>query len=816
MSYSSGFALAVFDQRDPCVKGEALTGAFTLWFGDHAALNDLDVSSIIPLRRFMSGWTRSCWTKCTAQTLFDAAGSFDSLRFISEQTYTHREFKTSESEPIEFKEKTHGEDIQYTLFNPDDYEIVIVDIARFIHWCANNVLLVEKLIDCDGESGILAAIYHTPTSDSPTDFDEEGQGINSLLSTLKTISEYLRHAQEHGLCAVYMNQEYTDWEWYKKTTNLDESHLGYYGKRYANENHIRPILSAHPLLPFPPQGLPIHVAELLASSTPEQREQIKMLKPNWIEGDDLRYLFAQEADLLASGRVVWGALIQANNRLFEPAYILGAPGEVLYDPEGRMSPQGLMDVGSSMLRWKGRKSSHPKIQFFADYLASERTRLFGYISDSGIGDYPLKVSSTYFDQLQLPDGMLSLGYFPILISAQNPNAALLLPHPFWSTEFKETWMQASEKKFGVRQEVASLQDTIKKLHREVEQGDYAAILYLATYYEQGKGMAQDLSAAFRLYQQAAELNVPDAMLRIGEMYRDGYGVMQDYEQANIWIKKAVKLDLPHAEAILNQLPSSDYQQALRLLEKTTSAYPPDAETVFRASEALWYLNAEELKILTFKLYKFASDLGHSGAQFQLAFMYQRGFGTPPDLPRAVELYHLSAKQGYSYAQEALAELYEKGEGVLRNELTAQSWRKKYAAQDPTYEWRLCEAGLDYFHGRGGLAQDFVKAREKWRKAAQVGHPESLNNLGTLYYQGLGVEKDLQMAFMCFSKSAAKGYVLGELNLGKIYLDAARGGVDRANARIWFEKAAAQGNEEAAQLLILTESGLTRLWKKWFY
>jgi TPR repeat protein len=44
----------------------------------------------------------------------------------------------------------------------------------------------------------------------------------------------------------------------------------------------------------------------------------------------------------------------------------------------------------------------------------------------------------------------------------------------------------------------------------------------------------------------------------------------------------------------------------------------------------------------------------------------------------------------------------------------------------------------------------------------------LNNLGTCYELGHGVEKDRDMAFKLYKESAEKGYTEGMLNLALMY------------------------------------------------
>ncbi len=66
-------------------------------------------------------------------------------------------------------------------------------------------------------------------------------------------------------------------------------------------------------------------------------------------------------------------------------------------------------------------------------------------------------------------------------------------------------------------------------------------------------------------------------------------------------------------------------------------------------------------------------------------------------------------------------------------------------------------GLLYAQGNY-LPQDFVKAREWYRLAAEQGHTNAQNNLGLLLKQGLGGQQDMVQAFMWFDIAAKHGNI----------------------------------------------------------
>ena len=76
----------------------------------------------------------------------------------------------------------------------------------------------------------------------------------------------------------------------------------------------------------------------------------------------------------------------------------------------------------------------------------------------------------------------------------------------------------------------------------------------------------------------------------------------------------------------------------------------------------------------------AAEQGDAGAQANLGFMYDRGWGVPEDDQEAVRWFRKAAEQGAAMAQHNLGVMYSKGEGVLENYVKAYAWLNLAAAQ----------------------------------------------------------------------------------------------------------------------------------------
>lgn len=82
------------------------------------------------------------------------------------------------------------------------------------------------------------------------------------------------------------------------------------------------------------------------------------------------------------------------------------------------------------------------------------------------------------------------------------------------------------------------------------------------------------------------------------------------------------------------------------------------------------------------------------------------------------------------------------------------------------------------------------------RAAEQGFADAQFNLGLMYANGEGVEKDMTQAVELFKKAAEQGHVDAQNNLGALYFTGEGIERDEKKAIGWFEKAAAQGNEDA--------------------
>jgi localization factor PodJL len=156
-------------------------------------------------------------------------------------------------------------------------------------------------------------------------------------------------------------------------------------------------------------------------------------------------------------------------------------------------------------------------------------------------------------------------------------------------------------------------------------GDAAALYEIGARLAEGRGMAEDLTAAARLLERASQAGLPPAQERLAAMFEKGHGVGRDLKQAVFWYERAALGG--HVRAMHN----------LATLLATGANGKPDFATALR-----WYIEAAEA--------------GFRDSQFNTALILTSAIGSKPNLPKAFQWFSLAAAQGDAEAARKRDEL----------------------------------------------------------------------------------------------------------------------------------------------------------------
>ncbi len=125
-----------------------------------------------------------------------------------------------------------------------------------------------------------------------------------------------------------------------------------------------------------------------------------------------------------------------------------------------------------------------------------------------------------------------------------------------------------------------------------------------------------------------------------------------------------------------------------------------------------------------------------------------------------------------------------------NENSLETLTQKAEDGDVSAQLKL---GYTYLYGMEGLNADYAKAFHYYELAANQNDKIGINNLGTLYYNGIGTQRNPRKAALLFAKAAEAGNFDAATNLGFIYVSGS--GIEQnVEAGIAnFEKAVTGGN-----------------------
>ena len=188
-----------------------------------------------------------------------------------------------------------------------------------------------------------------------------------------------------------------------------------------------------------------------------------------------------------------------------------------------------------------------------------------------------------------------------------------------------------------------------------------------------------------------------------------------------------------------------------------------------------------------------AEKGVSEMQFLAGWGYDYGMpGLKIDYKKAAYWYEKSAGQGNAKAMAMLGHLYNNGMGLVKDEEEAlKLWKQSLPGlergtkkEDP---YSMLILGGLLLQDRLG-EKDPGKAFDLFTKAAELGLPVAMNNIGLMFYEGNGVEQDYARAMEWFKKAAELGFPEAMTAIGWMFEKGNGVEQDYDKAVEWYEKA----------------------------
>jgi hypothetical protein len=166
------------------------------------------------------------------------------------------------------------------------------------------------------------------------------------------------------------------------------------------------------------------------------------LKPPWLktrEDDALNEIFRQQNLLLKEGKIVWGALVQANALLFKPGNE-DCPALLVYSTDAYFDsrPLELQLIAHKIGSFKETNPGDPELKEVARLVTDEMDRSMGFTLPRVFSDKEIRWAAFMVFRQHIPRGVLSSGLFPLLIHPST-QAVMIVPSKFWPIELLAMW-----------------------------------------------------------------------------------------------------------------------------------------------------------------------------------------------------------------------------------------------------------------------------------------------------------------------------------------------------------------------------------------
>jgi len=331
---------------------------------------------------------------------------------------------------------------------------------------------------------------------------------------------------------------------------------------------------------------------------------------------------------------------------------------------------------------------------------------------------------------------------------------------------------------GVAQDSAN---ALAWLKLAANQSHTSSLFLLGRMHEKGQGTNEDLESAYALYEKAAMQGHPAAQYKMALMLRDGIGINADKAKSNEWFSKAEAQGLPRPTE--PKAPVVSEAQAESGPEGPAGPLPK----VGSRENAV----AQQTPL--------AKPIVNKPASTNLPQKPQHEFLHSPKAAKQFQEEQKEQKSDIASVEYKIAENFAEGAAIAPNPQKAREYYQRSAEKG--HAEALYKLGMEYLAPPGAEAPEPANAIVWLERAAAQGHPASQNQLGEIYHGGLLGPPDYKKAYWWYWLAASNNQHPDSQNkIGEMYLLGQGIGQNTDMATKWFEKAAAQGHEAAANNL----------------
>uniref|UniRef100_A0A8C2Q3T9 SEL1L adaptor subunit of ERAD E3 ubiquitin ligase n=1 Tax=Cyprinus carpio TaxID=7962 RepID=A0A8C2Q3T9_CYPCA len=289
------------------------------------------------------------------------------------------------------------------------------------------------------------------------------------------------------------------------------------------------------------------------------------------------------------------------------------------------------------------------------------------------------------------------------------------------------------------QSIPQAKEIFEKLALE---GSPKAQTALGFLYAAGLGVNSSQAKALVYYTFGALGGNLVAQMVLGYRYWGGVGVPQSCESALTYYRLVANYVASDVS-----LTGGSAVQRIRLLDEVEN---PGSSSGMLEEDLIQY-------------YQFLAEKGDVPAQVGLGQLHLHGGrGVEQNHQRAYEYFNQAANAGNTHAMAFLGKMYSEGsEYVPQNNDTALHYFKK--AKLFIFKWKSGWPEWPWY----GLP-NYDLALKYFQKAAEQGWVDGQLQLGTMYYNGIGVKRDYKQALKFFNLASQAGHILAFYNLAQMH------------------------------------------------
>ena len=338
-----------------------------------------------------------------------------------------------------------------------------------------------------------------------------------------------------------------------------------------------------------------------------------------------------------------------------------------------------------------------------------------------------------------------------------------------------------------------------ELLKKAEAGDVNAQSDLARCLFKGEGIIKNEKEGFTWARKGAEQGNASAQFMLGSRLTEGFGIAKNEKEGLMWLSKSAKQGNAKGQYSLGRC----YMMGIGVEKNLREA---------------------------FKWFTKSAEQGDMNGQYALGQLYAYGYGVKKDEKKAYEYFLKVAAQTNEASVDltpdmrAQIDAYKLAYAVPSPDKKNRSAYSKSPNQTNTNSAELTPAMKLLSDANKRASTDLSETNKDLRththepvlsadqtysyellKKAESGDSTAQRHLGSCYYRGLGIKKDITKAIELWEKAALQGDIKAQSNLGTLYfLDQKR--YDKAYE--WFKKASDSGDTYAMNNLgSLYNSGL---------